>query len=53
MVKNPAASGEMRVRSLVFEDLLEWEMATHSVVVPGKSRGHRSLGATVHGVAKS
>ena len=41
---------EMRVRSLGQEDPLEKEMATHSIFLPGKFHGQRSL---VHGVAKS
>jgi len=36
------------------EDTLEQETATHSSILPGESRGQRSLlGYTVHGVAKS
>ena len=34
----------MLVPSLVFEHLLEWELATHPVVWPGKPHGQRSLG---------
>ena len=43
MVKNPPAMQEMWVRSLGWEDTLKKEMATHSVFLPGKSHGHRSL----------
>ena len=45
-VKNPPAScwtQEMRVQSLSQKDLLEEEMATHLVFLPGKSHGKRSL----------
>ena len=31
------------VQSLDWEDLLEKEMATHSIFLPGKSHGRRSL----------
>ena len=34
---------ERQVRSLGQEDLLEEEMATHSVFLPGKSHGQRRL----------
>ena len=34
---------ETRIRSLGWEDLLEKEMATHSVFLPGESHGQRSL----------
>ena len=34
---------ETQVRSLGREDPLEKEMATHSVFLPGKSHGQRSL----------
>ena len=34
---------ETRVRSLVWEDLLGKKMATHSIFLPGKSHGWRSL----------
>ena len=33
----------MQVRSQGWEDPLEWEMATHSSFLPGKSHGQRSL----------
>ena len=33
----------MRVLSLGREDALEKGMATHSIVLPGESHGHRSL----------
>ena len=45
-VKNlPASAGDLRdmVRSLGQEDPLEKEMATHSVFLPGKFHGQRSL----------
>ena len=34
---------ETRIQSLVWEDALEEEMATHSCILPGKSHGQRSL----------
>ena len=34
---------ETRIQPLVWEDALEEEMATHSSILPGKSRGQRSL----------
>ena len=47
MVKNLPANTEdardMQVRSLSQENTLEKEMATHPVVLPGKSHGQRSL----------
>ena len=33
MIKNPSAPQEMWVRSLGWEDLLEYQMATHSSVL--------------------
>ena len=46
-VKNPPPKQETQVQSLGQEDALEKEMATHScshsVFLPGKSHGHRSL----------
>ena len=50
MVKNSPAVQETCIPSLGREDPLEKGMATHST---GESYGERSLGATVHGVAKS
>ena len=43
MIKNLLALWETQVPSLGWEDPLEKEMATHSVFVPGKSHGPRSL----------
>ena len=43
MVKNLPAMWETRVLSLGWEDPLEKEMAIHSVLLPGKSHGLRSL----------
>ena len=43
MVKNLPAMQETRVRSLGWEDLLEKEMETHSVSLPGESHGQRRL----------
>ena len=45
-VKNPTAMQgreEMWVRSLVWEDSPEKEMATHSSILAGESHGQRSL----------
>ena len=42
-VKRLPAMQETWVRSLGQEDSLEKEMATHSVLLPGKSHGQRSL----------
>ena len=45
-VKNSPAiqeTQETQVQSLGWEDPLEEEMATHSVFLPGKSHGQRSL----------
>ena len=43
-VKDPPSRQETRVRSLGQEDPLEEEMATHSVFLPEKYHGQRSLG---------
>ena len=43
LVKNLPAVQEAWVRSLGQEDSLDKEMATHSVFLPGKSHGQRSL----------
>ena len=42
-IKNLPAMPETPVQSLGREDPLEKEMATHSVFLPGKSHGPRSL----------
>ena len=42
-VKHLPAMQETQVQSLGREDPLEKEMATHSVLLPGKSQGWRSL----------
>ena len=42
-VKNLPAVQETWVQSLGREDPLEKEMATHSILLPGKSHGQRSL----------
>ena len=42
-VKNLPAVQETQVRSLGWKDPLEKEMANHSVSLPGKSHGQRSL----------
>ena len=54
MVKNAPAIQETQVQSLGREDPLEEEMATQftPVILSKKSRGQRSLGATVYGVTK-
>ena len=43
LIKNLPAMQDTQVRSLGWEDTLEKEMATHSVFLPGKSHGQRSL----------
>ena len=43
MVKHLLAIQETQVQSLIWEDPLEKEMATHSVLLPGESHGRRSL----------
>ena len=43
VVKNPSAKQETQVWSLGWEDSLEREMATHSIFLPGKSHGQRSM----------
>ena len=43
MVKRLPAMRETQVQSLGREDLLEKEMATTPVLLPGKSHGQRSL----------
>ena len=43
LVKNLPTVQETWVQSLVQEDPLEKEMATHSASLPGKSHGQRSL----------
>ena len=53
MVKRLPTIRESWVQPLGREDLLEKEMATHPVFLPGKSHGQRSLQAIVHAVAKS
>ena len=53
MLKNPSAMQETQVQSLGREYLLEKEMATTPVLLPGKSHGQRGLvGYTVRGVTK-
>ena len=42
-VKRLPTTWETRVQSLGREDLLEKEMVTHSVFLPGKSHGQTSL----------
>ena len=44
MLKNPSAMQETQVLSLDWEYLLEKEVATTPVLLPGKSHGQRSLG---------
>ena len=41
--KSPPAIQETQVQSLGWEDPLERGMATHSIFLPGKSHGQRSL----------
>ena len=54
VVKNPTAMQETWVRSLVREDPLEKEMATHSSILAWEIPWTEELGeSTVHGVAAS
>ena len=54
MVKSLPTMQETWVRSLSQEDLLEKGMATHSLFLPGKLHGWRSLAGCIgHGVTKS
>ena len=54
VVKNPPAMQETWVRSLVREDPLEKEMATHSSILAWEIAWTEELGeSTVHGVAAS
>ena len=46
MVKNLPTVQETQVQSQNREDLLEKEMATHSIILPGKLHGQRSLVGT-------
>ena len=43
MVKRLPEMRETWVRSQCWEDLLEKEMATHSIILPGESQGRSSL----------
>ena len=43
MIKNLPVMQETWVRSLVWEDSLEKGMTTHHSILPGESRGQRSL----------
>ena len=43
VVKNLPTEQETRIRSLSWKDSLKKEMATHSIFLPGKSHGQRSL----------
>ena len=52
-VKNPPAMQQKWVRSLGGEDLLETEMAAHSIFLPGESRGQNAPERGVCGVTKS
>ena len=53
LVTNLLAMRETWVRSLGQEDPLEEGMATHSSIPAWRIHGHRSLGATVRGVAQA
>ena len=53
MVKHLRAMRETWVPSLGQEDPLEKEVAPTPLFLPGEVHGQRSLGATVHGAAKS
>ena len=43
MIKKPSAEQETLVDSLIWEDPLEEEMATHFRILPRKSHGQRRL----------
>ena len=43
VIKKPSAEQETWVHSLIWEDPLEEEMATHSRILPRKSHGQRRL----------
>ena len=51
-VKNLPALQETQVQSLGGEDPLRRKLPPAPVLLPGKSHGHRSLGAVVYGVSK-
>jgi len=51
--KESACRAGDQVQSLGWEDPLEKGMTTHSVFLPGKFHGQRSLAGYSHGVAKS
>ena len=53
VVKSPPATQKMQIWSLGQEDPLEKEMATHPSILPGKSRGQRSLAGYSPGGHKS
>ena len=54
MVKNLPTMWEIQVRSLVWEDFLEEEMATYSSILAWRiPMGRGAWQRTVHGVAKS
>ena len=53
VVTNLPAVQESWVQSLGWEDPLETERQPNPVFLPGEFHGQRSLGATVHGAAKS
>ena len=42
-IKDPLATQETQVQSLRWEGPLEEEMAAHSSILPGESRGQQSL----------
>ena len=53
MIKNLPAMQETWVRSLGWEDSLEKEMATHSIILAWKLPWTGAWQATVHGVTES
>ena len=52
MVKNLPVMQEMWVRSLDWKDLLEQEMATQSILLPGNSIDRVDWPVTAYGVTK-
>ena len=54
LLKNPPAMQEMQVRSLVWEDLLEKEMTTHSSILAWEIPQNSSLpNSSVHGIPQA
>ena len=52
MVKISPFNAGNEVQPLGWEETLEKEMTTHSIILPGESHGQRFRQAIVHGFAK-